>query len=119
VPATIIHRIAATFTPARDDQVPLAAAYPDRSAKTTAPSTSPNASRSSSAHRSKATTARASAATLTSSWSSPWSGASASALRSCGLGRRFRWCRWPWAQAKGGGGLGRSCHRRPVLWRRR
>jgi hypothetical protein len=29
-PATITHRIAATFTPARDDQVPLAAAYPDR-----------------------------------------------------------------------------------------
>jgi hypothetical protein len=30
VPPTITHRIAATFTPARDDQVPLAAAYPDR-----------------------------------------------------------------------------------------
>jgi hypothetical protein len=39
VPATITHRIAATFTPARDDQVPLADAYPDRSAKTAAPST--------------------------------------------------------------------------------
>jgi hypothetical protein len=30
VPTNVTHRIDATFTPARDDQVPLAAAYPDR-----------------------------------------------------------------------------------------